>query len=294
MLALSSSRTFLELPPYFFAWSFLPKFARAADNRDPRFLTIILRGALDGMSAVAPLGDPDYRALRAQIALSTDGEGAALPLDGFFALHPSMPNLARLYKAGQASVIHAVASPYRDRSHFDGQDVLESGLGGVGTATSGWLNRVLAALPSGQRVSRKGGLGIGPVTPLILRGSAPVMGWAPPSLPKAGDDLALRVMDLYTHRDPVLARALAAGVDTDRIAQRADMLDAGKISGSGLDKIMVQAAQGAAKLLVADDGPRIAALSIDGWDTHAQEGGATSKSKKIADRRRVRPDYVRQ
>ncbi len=275
-------RRILQGSAMFTAWSFLPRFARAADNRDPRFLTIILRGALDGMSAVAPIADPDYVALRAQIALAKDGENAGLPLDGFFVLHPTMPNLARLYKQGQASVVHAVASPYRERSHFDGQDVLESGLGGVGNATSGWLNRALAALPAGARVSKKGGLGIGPVTPLILRGSAPVMGWAPPAMPKADDNLALRVMDLYTHRDPILAKALAAGVDTDKIAQRMDMSDANKGSNglekiAGLEKMMVQAAQGAAKLLVADDGPRIAALSIDGWDTHAQEGGAKGR-----------------
>ncbi len=273
----ASRRLLLQGSASFFAWSFLPRFARAADNRDPRFLTIILRGALDGMSAVAPVADPDYVALRAQIALSKDGDGAALPLDGFFALHPAMPNLARMYKDGHATVVHAVASPYRERSHFDGQDVLESGLGGVGLTSSGWLNRALGAMPAGSRVNRKGGLGIGPITPLILRGSAPVMGWAPPAMPKAGDDLAMRVMDLYTHRDPVLAKALAAGVDTDKIAQRADMGDANKNQGGGLDKVMVQAAQGAAKLLVADDGPRIAALSIDGWDTHLQEGGAKGR-----------------
>lgn len=272
-----SRRLLLQGSASFFAWSHLPSFARAADRRDPRFLTIILRGALDGLSAVAPIGDPDYAALRAQIALSRDGDTAALPLDGFFALHPAMPNLLRLFKAGQATVVHAVASPYRERSHFDGQDVLESGLGGVASVSSGWLNRAIGALPAGDRVVRKGALGIGPVTPLILRGSAPVMGWAPPALPKAGDDLANRVLDLYTHRDPVLAAALGAGIESSHIAEHAPMGAGERQAGPQLDRVMVQACEGAARLMMADDGPRIAALSIDGWDTHAQEGGAKGR-----------------
>ncbi|MDQ0445396.1 uncharacterized protein (DUF1501 family) [Methylobacterium persicinum] len=110
-------------------------------------MVVVLRGALDGLSAVAPLGDPDYAALRAGIALTREGPNAALPLDGFFALHPAMPNFARLYAAGQASVIHAAATGYRERSHFDGQDVLESGQPGPGQTQSGWLNRLLLALP---------------------------------------------------------------------------------------------------------------------------------------------------
>src|SRR5947208_10654867 len=110
-----------------FAWAFVPRVARA-EGRDPRFLTIVLRGALDGLAAVAPVGDPDWITLRGNNALRLDGATPALPLDGFFALNPAMPNLHRLYKAGHATVVHAAATPYRDRSHFDGQDVLESGV----------------------------------------------------------------------------------------------------------------------------------------------------------------------
>ena len=110
-----------------FAWAIVPRIARA-EGRDPRFLTIVLRGALDGLAAVAPVGDPDWLKLRGDKALDLDGQTPALPLDGFFALNPAMPNLHRLYQAGQATIVHAVATPYRERSHFDGQDVLESGL----------------------------------------------------------------------------------------------------------------------------------------------------------------------
>src|SRR6185295_3555688 len=101
-----------------FAWAYLPRVA-LAEGRDPRFLVIVLRGALDGLAAVAPAGDPNWVRLRGENALSLQGAAPALPLDGFFALNPAMPNLHRMYKAGQVSIVHAVASPYRERSHFD-------------------------------------------------------------------------------------------------------------------------------------------------------------------------------
>src|SRR5215471_15748317 len=116
-----------------FAWAYLPKLARA-EGRDPRLLVIVLRGALDGLAAVAPVGDPDWVALRGNNALTLDGKAPALPLDSFFALNPAMPNLHRMFKANEAIVVHAAATPYRERSHFDGQDVLESGLPKPGAA----------------------------------------------------------------------------------------------------------------------------------------------------------------
>src|SRR5436190_11485802 len=135
-----------------FAWPFLPKVARA-EGRDPRMLTIILRGALDGLAAVAPVGDPDWVRLRGDKALTLDGQAPALKLDGFFALNPAMPELHRLYQAGEATIVHATATPYRERSHFDGQDVLESGLRRPGATDTGWLNRALMALEPASRVN---------------------------------------------------------------------------------------------------------------------------------------------
>src|ERR1700709_990429 len=149
-----------------FAWPFFPKLARA-EGRDPRMLTIILRGALDGLAAVAPVGDPDWVKLRGDKALLLDGKTPALPLDSFFALNPAMPNLHRLYKTGQASILHTSAPPYRERSHFDGQDVLERGLLKPGHPDSGWLNRALGGLEPEARVrSDKRAFAVGPVTPL--------------------------------------------------------------------------------------------------------------------------------
>lgn len=274
-----SRRGLLGAGVSFFAWTHMPRVASAAGARDPRFLTVILRGALDGLSAVAPVGDPDYAALRAGIALSKEGANAALPLDGFFALHPKMPNFARAYAAKQALVIHATASPYRERSHFDGQDVLESGLGGVGRIDSGWLNRVLSELPKGERIARSGGLGVGTVTPLILRGAAPVLGWAPQRIAEAPDDLAARVLDLYRHRDPVLAKALEGGLKADHLARGG--ADMGQ--GGGNPAEMARAAAGAARLMMKEDGPRIGVLSYDGWDTHANQGGATGRLADLLD-----------
>src|SRR5712692_8624251 len=164
-----------------FAWAYLPKVARA-EGRDPRLLVIVLRGALDGLAAVAPVGDPDWVGLRGDKALTLDGKTPALPLDAFFALNPAMPNLHRLYKSGAATIVHAAATSYRERSHFDGQDVLESGLGKPGTAETGWLNRALATLePAGRADSgSRQAFAVGPITPLVVRGSAPVLAWTPP------------------------------------------------------------------------------------------------------------------
>jgi uncharacterized protein (DUF1501 family) len=260
----------------FAAWAYLPKFARAADGRDPRLIVVILRGALDGLATVAPVGDPDYAGLHGAIALTPDGLHAASKLDSFFALHPAMPEFARMYKEKQAAVIHAVATPYRDRSHFDGQDVLESGFAGPGRVQSGWLNRALEVLPRGERVMS--GLAVGPTTPLVLRGAAPTVGWAPVALPQADDDTAMRLIELYNHRDPALASALTQGLQLEKSAQGDDMKPKPGTNNAGAMRLV---ARGAAKLMSADDGPRIAALAFDGWDTHANEGGPVGRLAQL-------------
>ena len=260
----------------FAAWAYLPKFARAADGRDPRLVVVILRGALDGLATVSPVGDPDYAGMHGSIALTTSGPNAAIPLDSFFALHPAMPEFARMYREKHAAVVHAVATPYRERSHFDGQDVLESGFAGPGRVQSGWLNRVLEALPRGERVIS--GLAIGPTTPLVLRGAAPTVAWAPANLPQAADDTAARLVELYRNRDPALATALTQGLQLDKAAQGADMKPKPGTNSAGAMKLV---ARGAAKLMSADDGPRIAALAFDGWDTHANEGGPVGRLAQL-------------
>ena len=130
-------------------------------------------------------------------------------LDSFFALHPSMPEFARMYRDKQAAVIHAVATPYRDRSHFDGQDVLESGFAGPGRVQSGWLNRALEGLAQGRTRDERRLRSARPRR-WCCAGPAPTVGWAPVTLPQAADDTAMRLLDLYQHRDPALASALDA------------------------------------------------------------------------------------
>ena len=265
-----------------FAWAYAPKLARA-EGRDPRLLVIVLRGALDGLAMVAPVGDPDWVRLRGDNALVLDGKTPALPLDTFFALNPAMPNLHRLYQSKQATIVHATASPYRERSHFDGQDVLESGLAKVGARDSGWLNRALSSLETDGRIKPQGSRGrafaVGPVTPLVVRGSAPVMPWVPQQLLPASEDTQMRLLDLYRHTDLRLARALEGRRDLVALAQ-GDGMDTmkpreGEPAGAGMARArqyFADAAGAAAKYLAQPDGPRVGALGFVGWDTHINEG----------------------
>jgi uncharacterized protein (DUF1501 family) len=279
-----SRRELLLASGVLFAWAHMPR-AALAEGRDPRFLVIVLRGALDGLAAVAPVGDPDWLRLRGDDALRLDGPTPALPLDNFFALNPAMPNLHRMYKAGNASIVHAVASPYRERSHFDGQDVLESGLLKPGSADSGWLNRALASLQSAGRVNGKDAFAVGPVTPLVVRGAAPVLSWTPPKLPLATDDTVMRLLDLYRHTDPALAHALEERIGLTAIAREGGMDMMPKKSGAPMPQIpgaavrayFAEAAGAAAKFMARIDGPRVGALALDGWDTHANEGAANGR-----------------
>jgi uncharacterized protein (DUF1501 family) len=268
-----SRRELLLASGTLFAWAYLPKAARA-EGRDPRLLVIVLRGALDGLAAVAPVGDPDWIGLRGDKALVLDGKTPALPLNSFFALNPAMPNLHRLYKAGAATIVHAAATPYRERSHFDGQDVLESGLGRPGAVDTGWLNRALAALQPAGRAGGREAFAVGPIAPLVVRGPAPVLSWTPQRLPPAGDDTLMRLLDLYRHTDPALARVLEERMGLATIA-RAGGMDGEQPRPAGAGQVrayFAESAGTAAKFLARPDGPRIGALAFDGWDTHADEG----------------------
>ena len=274
-----SRRSFLAYGAATFAAASIPKIASAANGRDPRLIVLILRGALDGLSAVGPVGDPDYVGLHGDIALSFSGDHAAIKLNDFFGLNPAMGNFARLYDAKQALLVHAVATNYRDRSHFDGQDVLESGMLAPGRTESGWLNRAIAALPAGDKVEAPNGLAVGAIAPLVIRGPAPILGWAASGLQAPTADLVNRTLSNYEHVDPSLATALREGFFAEALATKDGMT--GAKGGGGEVAAMRQAAEGAARLMAADNGPRIGALAIDGWDTHANEGGATGRLAQL-------------
>jgi uncharacterized protein (DUF1501 family) len=264
-----------------FAWAYTPKLARA-EGRDPRLLVIVLRGALDGLAMVAPTGDPDWVGLRGDRALVLDGKPPALPLDSFFALNPAMPNLHRLYRAQQATIVHATATPYRERSHFDGQDVLESGLSKPTPTDSGWLNRALSSLAAEGRVNPRGSraFAVGPVTPLVVRGPAPVMSWVPQRLLPASDDTQMRLLDLYRHTDEKLARALEGRRDLATLARDGGMSptppagEPGPATMARVREYVANTAGAAAKYLAQPDGPRVGAAGFVGWDTHINEGAA--------------------
>jgi len=278
-----SRRELLFASGTLFAWTHLPKLAHA-EGRDPRFLTIILRGALDGLATVAPIGDPDWQGLRGDNALSLSDKVPALKLDDFFALNPAMPNLHGMFAAKESIIVHASATPYRERSHFDGQDLLESGLPKPGASESGWLNRALAGLAPGGRVDPRGGkaFAVGPVTPLVVRGPAPVLSWSPQRLMPAGDDTVHRLLDLYRHADKKLADVLEDNANLSAIEQADGMAQKPGAAGPAQVRAYFSDTAGtAAKFLAQPDGPRVGALALDGWDTHFNEGIAQGRLSQL-------------
>ena len=282
-----SRRELLLASGTLFAWAHLPKLARA-EGRDPRFLTIILRGALDGLATVAPVGDPDWLTLRGDNALTLDGKLPALKLDDFFAVNPAMPNLHRMFEAREAIIIHASATPYRERSHFDGQDLLESGLPKPGASESGWLNRVLAELTPAGRVDPKGGklFAVGPVTPLVVRGRAPVLSWSPQRVLLASEDTVRRLLAPYRDCDARLAGVLEDNAKLPAAVERSGDGQKPGVPGPGPGPGQVrayfsEAAGTAAKFLAQPDGPRVGALALDGWDTHFNEGIAQGRLSQL-------------
>src|SRR5689334_20594237 len=211
-------RSFLEASVFAGASTLVAtRFALANAPTDSRFVFVLLRGALDGLSAVPPVGDPDYAGLRGQIALPRSGEGAALPLAGPFGLHPSLAFLHACYQAKERAVLHAIATPYRERSHFDAQNVLESGDMRPHGSTSGWINRALASLPV---KTREAGVALGANVPLAMRGPAEVASWSPTKIAALDDATLQRITDLYA-RDPLLSQRLADALESDAIANEA-------------------------------------------------------------------------
>ena len=250
-----------------------------ASARQPRFVLIILRGALDGLAAVPPYADPGYASLRREVALRAPGEpGGALPLNGFFGLHPALGFLQQCYTARELIVLHAVASPYRERSHFDGQDVLENGSVAAHALPSGWLNRALTQLPGA--LPREAGVALGQNVPLVMRGPAAVTSWSPTRLSALDEETLARLTDLYA-ADPLLSVRLADALAADALVAAEDtatgQMQAAAQAPRGVQAYnarYAQVVQAAAGFLRQENGPRVAVFDTSGWDTHANEGGA--------------------
>ena len=252
------------------------RIAHALPNADARFVIVILRGALDGLAAVAPYGEPQYRGLRGALALDSPGTtGGVLKLNGLFGLHPSLTSLHAMYEAKELAVLHAAATPYRERSHFDAQKVLEAGNLSPSATEGGWLNRALAEMQS--EGAKRDAIALNDNVPLVLRGDYPVNTWAPSRLPDADQDLLARVRRMYETADPRLADRLIEALDAREMIGDAASGGAanggspGDARGGGQINPIVTAA---ARFLKSPSGPRIAAIDIGGWDTHANQGGA--------------------
>ncbi|WP_415764030.1 DUF1501 domain-containing protein [Paraburkholderia sp. J10-1] len=237
-------------------------FASVATER--RFVFVIQRGAADGLNIVVPYAEPAYATLRGPLAIDID---RATKLDGTFALHPSLVQLAQMYGEKQALFVHAIASPYRDRSHFDGQNVLETGGRAPYQVKDGWLNRLVAMLPA----SRENAIALAPTVPLALRGPVQVSSYAPSALPAASDDLLTRVSALY-EADPQLRSLWMSAMNARGLAgdasARQDPASVGKL---------------AASFLARPDGPRIAMIETSGWDTHSAQNARLANQLKALD-----------
>jgi uncharacterized protein (DUF1501 family) len=280
----------------------------AADGAIARnkLVVIVCRGGLDGLSLSPPIGDASYQALRGPIAIAPFGEaGGALKLDGDFGLHPAMSATWALAQKGEARIAPAVATPDRARSHFEAQDVLENGATAAYGVDSGWLNRALSAMGPPGKVKA---ISVGPTAPLILRGPVEAASWSPGGGAERDHRLPGILADLYAH-DPLLGPALASGLNTEAMAKVATSdaatvtpTDAGGLAGEGAPggsggAAMMEAQAGAggpalrpvlraglpqarklgatlAGFMTQADGKQVAAVSIDGFDTHANQGAA--------------------
>lgn len=242
---------------------FVPRMVLANAATDRRFVFIIQRGAADGLETLVPYADPGYARLRGALAVDAS---AASKLDGTFALHPSLVQTAGLYGAKEALFVHAVASPYRDRSHFDGQNVLESGGTSPYQLKDGWLNRLVALLP------RRGpeAIAISTTVPLALRGPAEVSSYAPAAPARTSDDMLQRFQQLYA-QDPKLEAMWSAAMEARGMAGPAT-----RQSPAELGRL-------AARFLAQPTGPRIAMLETSGWDTHSAQAPRMNNQLKSLD-----------
>jgi uncharacterized protein (DUF1501 family) len=250
------------------------KFALADAPGEQRFGVGLLRGALDGLSSVVPYGDQNLASLRSPLIPPAPGQpGGMYDLGGFYGLNPSLGGMYTMYQAGELLPVHAVAGPYRTRSHFEAQDLLELGTTQETGITSGWLNRVLAELPARQG-NTLNGLAAGGAMPLLLQGPVRVNSYAPDSFASPSPDLLSRIEALNAS-DQLLGPAIANGMQADAFDKTVLNGNANTMSGDapkhggGFPTL----ATTIGTLLAAPGGPRIAAFQLEGWDTHGNQVG---------------------
>lgn len=242
----------------------LPGVSMAGGTGDRRLVVVLCRGGMDGLAALPAHGDPHYRAARGDMALPAPGaDGGIVDLDGTFGLHPALAPLHAAWEAGELLPVHATCIPYRERSHFDAQDILENGTDTAFGADTGWLGRALAHTPEGPAA-----MALGRSVPLVLRGPAAATS-ADPTRPARHDDPALeRIADLYDG-DPWLGPALAQALETQALLARHRPGSLGARRGGAPDPSRAAAIAG--RLAATDEGPRTLVLEVGGWDSHANQ-----------------------
>jgi uncharacterized protein (DUF1501 family) len=246
---MNSRRQFLLTSAALGLSSFMP-LSLAAAQTEQRLLVVVLRGAMDSLGALVPYSDPRYQTLRGDLAIK---DSELLRLDSTFALHSALQPLLPLWQNRELLMLPASASPYRERSHFDAQNLLENGGERPHQLNSGWLNRSLHALPGTN------GIAIGANLPLLMQGGASVSSWSPSRLPEVNDDFLRRVQQMYAS-DLQLAAPLEAAV----------MMDSGNAMGGGRGKqATLGLFQQAATFMRGS--ARLASLDVDGWDTHSNQ-----------------------
>ena len=236
---------------------------------DQRLVVLILRGGMDGIDALRPLGDPAYAGLR-----PTLNDGTHLDLGGFWGLHAALEPLMPLWDAGEFGAVQAVSTPYRDkRSHFDGQDILEAGTVSLETDGGGWLNRLLGTIPGSEAETA---YAIGREQMAILAGDAPAMRWSPEAQLDISPQ-AKRLLDLVHHNDPLFRDASAQAITIaeqlvlDAAAPEDDDMAMAEAMMAEIDArgAHVELARFAADRLRGET--RIASFSIAAWDTHQNQ-----------------------
>jgi uncharacterized protein (DUF1501 family) len=237
-----------------------------AGTGEKRFIFVVLRGGMDGLTAAPVPGDPSFAEARGALA---DFGAAPLPLQGPFALHPLLPQMHAMYGRGELAVVHATGLPYKERSHFDAQQVLESGGQRPYELGTGWLGRAL----DGRRA-----VALETAVPLVLRGATAVDTWAPSYLPDPSADLVTRLQVMY-QGDDALSQALERA---RRLHAEPSMANA-ESPGAGRDNALLLARQAADFLR---RGTQVAVLELGGWDSHANQAaprGALSNNLRTLD-----------
>ena len=263
----------------------LSRSAWAATTDSPtrkKLVVVMLRGAVDGLNVVAPVGDQNYRRLRPTIGLAAPGsDGGAIDLDGYFGMHPALTPLQPLWQQKKLAFVHASGSPDTTRSHFDAQDYMESATPGRKGTPDGWMNRLVAVLPGASTPSRA--LSIGPVMPRILSGTSAAI-----NLANGAGATRANILDrpaigaafdqLYANHAR-FGRAYQEGRDAHKEVM--DALASGEMTmadgGAPLPNGFPDDAARLATLMRNDPKIQLAFVALGGWDTHANQGAGTGQ-----------------